>query len=134
MLSEYLLNKRYLAGLATGCIVGIATSWFAEPLYKSTLMSIYGDEFAILTFQCDQAMREHWISRMELAEDPSTSNLTVLRSTEIALLDCNEYDILQKKLIRLGLSDTEIGELVLRASENDPNGMRTVIGIHEIRH
>jgi hypothetical protein len=134
MLLESLLNKRYLYGLVTGCILAIPAAWLAEPVYKSVLLSIYGDKFATLTFQCDQAMREHWIGKMALADNPSPSTISTLKATEIALLDCQDYDLLQKKLLRLGLSDSEIGELVLRAAEQTPQGLRTVIGIHEIRY
>lgn len=134
MLLEFLLNRRYISGLITGCIAGIFAAWLAIPLYKSVLIHVYGDRFATLTFKCDQAMREHWIGKMALADDPSDETIANLNASEIALLDCQEYDLLQKKLLRLGLSDAEVGELVLRASERDPEGFRTVIGIHEIRH
>jgi hypothetical protein len=134
MLLELLLNKRFLSGFVTGCILAIPTAWLAEPFYKGALISIYSDEFATLTFQCDQAMREHWIGKMAVADDPSPSAISALKAAEIALLDCQDYDLLQKKLLRLGLSDSEIGELVLQAAEKTPEGLRTVIGIHEIRY
>lgn len=134
MLLELLLSKRFLLGLVTGCILAIPAAWLAKPLYKGALISIYGDEFATLTFQCDQSMREHWIGKMAVADDPSPSAISKLKAAEIALLDCQNYDLLQKKLFRLGLNDTEIGELVLQAAEQTPEGLRTVIGIHEIRY
>lgn len=133
MLLEFLLNKRFLSGLASGLVLAIPAAWLAEPLYKGAVISIYEDEFAMLTFQCDQAMREHWVGKMTVADDPSPSAISALKSAEVALLDCQDYDLLQKKLLRLGLSDSEIGELVLQAAERDPQGLKTVIGIHEIR-
>ncbi len=134
MLLEFLLNKRYVSGFVTGCVLAIPAAWLGEPFYKGALISIYADEFAKLTFQCDQAMREHWIGKMTVADDPSSIAISALKATEIALLDCQDYDLLQKKLLRLGLSDSEIGELVLHAAEQTPEGLRKMIGIHEIRY
>lgn len=134
MLLELLRSKRFLLGFVTGCILAIPAAWLAKPVYKGALISIYSDEFATLTFRCDQAMREHWIEKMTVANDPSPSAISALKAAEIALLDCQDYDLLQKKLFRLGLNDSEIGELVLKAAEKTPEGLRTVIGIHEIRY
>ncbi len=41
---------------------------------------------------------------------------------------------LQKKLARLGLTESDLGELVLRAAEQNPKGLNTVIEVHEIRY
>lgn len=128
------LNNGKLLWAIIGFLFGILMSWFSQPIYKYFLISVYEQEFSELTFQCDQAMREHWIDKMKLANQPSAEAVATLKSSEIALLDCNLYDLLQKKLMRLGLTEAEIGEMVLRSSESDPNGLQTIIGIHEIRH
>lgn len=127
-------NNQKLLWFAAGSLFGIVMSWFSQPLYKHLLITVYEQEFSELTFQCDQAMREHWIDKMKLANQPSAEAVAILEASEIALLDCNLYDLLQKKLMRFGLNEAEIGEMVLRSSESDPNGLQTIIGIHEIRH
>lgn len=129
-----LLNNPKPTWAVIGFFCGIAVSWFSQPLYKYFLITLYEQEFSALTFQCDQAMREHWIGKMKLANQPSAEAVNTLKASEIALLDCNSYDLLQKKLKRLGLTEAEIGEMVLRSSESDPTGLQTIIGIHEIRH
>lgn len=134
MRSEYRLNKNLLTGLLIGLAVGVAVSWTIVPAYKSLIIALYKNEFAVLTFKCDQSMREHWISKMALGKYPTDDHVAELKAAELGLLDCQDYDLLQKKLLRLGLNESEIGELVLSAAELDPDSLRKVIGIHEIRY
>ena len=128
------LNKRFFAGSLFGFAVGVVFAWAAVPVYKGLIVAVYKPEFATLTFKCDQAMREHWISKMALGSNPTEAHVAELKATELGLLDCQDYDLLQKKLLRLGLSENEIGELVLSAAELNPEALKSVIGIHEIRY
>ena len=134
MRSASLLNKRFLVGCILGFTCGVVFAWLAKPVYRSIMIATYENEFATLTFKCDQAMREHWVSKMLLAESPSNEAVALLKASEIALIDCQDYDLMQKKLARFGLTETDLGELVLRAAEQNPNGLNTVIDVHEIRY
>lgn len=134
MLSELQLNRSFVAGIFAGCMLAVPVSWLGYPIYKSLVISAFQKEFATLTFKCDQAMREHWISKMAVAEQPTETSILALKAAEISLIDCQDYDLLQKRLRRFGLEEAEIGELVLKAAEQSPEGLRTVIGIHEIRY
>ncbi|MEM1048204.1 MAG: TIGR03982 family His-Xaa-Ser system protein [Pseudomonadota bacterium] len=134
MRSALPLNRHLLIGCVSGFIFGVAVAWFAAPVYRSMVIAIYENEFASLTFKCDQAMREHWINKMSLAKKPSNEAVALLKASEIALIDCQDYDLMQKKLARLGLTETDLGELVLRATEQNPRGLKTVIDVHEIRY
>lgn len=115
-------------------MTGVMVSLIAQPAYKSLVMAYWQNKFAKLTFLCDQSMRLHFIAKQKVAASPDEETIKALKAAEIGLLDCQTYDLMQKKLIRFGLTDNEIGEMVLRSAESNANTMRKVVGIHEINY
>ncbi|MBW8639998.1 TIGR03982 family His-Xaa-Ser system protein [Hoeflea sp. WL0058] len=115
-------------------MAGIAVSYLSVPLYKMVLMEIWRDQFSNYTFACDQSMRVHFMAKQKVALDTTESNVDELKAAEIGLLDCQKYDLLQKKMKRWGLSDNEVGEMVLQAAEAESGSLRKVIQIHEIHY
>lgn len=97
-------------------------------------MSINQTRYGELTYKCDSAMRSHYLKKLEVTSDPSLDKLTELERSEIALIDCQDYDILQKKLANWGLRENEIGLMRLRAIEASAAGLKDVVEIHEIRN
>lgn len=115
-------------------IAGILCSFLVEPSYKYFVMKYWQGEFSKRTFQCDQSMRLHYVAKRKVGQNPSEETATALQVAEIGLLDCQTYDLLQKKLVRLGLTENEIGEMVLIAAESNEDSMRKIVGIHEIEY
>jgi hypothetical protein len=120
--------------LVAAFVLGLVASPIAAPLWKSAVIGVSQDGFADLTYKCDHAMREHMIAKQKLNRDPVRENVKNLRAMEIGLLDCQDYDLLRKRLIRWGLSDNEVSEMSLRAVEERADSLKEVIRVHEIRY
>lgn len=116
----------FFVGVAVGQVVPTLWTWgvilVAEPAYQEA------------TYRCDRAMREHLLARQKLAARPSPENAGNLEASEIALIACQDYDLLRKRLMLLGLDETALGYMALRAIEAKAKDLRDVIEIHEIRY
>lgn len=122
--------KALLGGVfLTGVLIGV----LALPLYRSLLVSIYQSEYGKLTYLCDSAMRSHYLAKARTAANPSSETVTALERSELALIDCQDYDLLQKKLQLWGLRENELGFMRLKAIEADAEGLKDVVDAHEIR-
>jgi len=131
MRSASLLNSLLLAvAFFGGVLVGV----FGGPVWKQAVISFAQEQYTTFTYKCDHAMREHLIAKSVLSEAPSIEQVEVLRAAETALIDCNDYDILRKKLIRFGLDDNDLSEMSLIAIEERANSLQQVIDVHEIRY
>ena len=120
--------------ISTVFAAGILTGYLTIPVYKSALLFLWQQEFTELTFLCDQSMREHFVAKQKVASNPSEGTVAKLRSAEISLLSCQDYDLFQKKMIRWGLTDNEVGEMILIATEQRGEDLRRVVRTHEIRY
>lgn len=124
----------FFVGLMVGAFVGVAAAYVGWPLWKLGVMHWHQPEFADRTFDCDNAMRGHLLAKQRLVGSPSEENAHALQSAEIGLLDCQDYDLMRKKLGRWGLTDNELSEMSLLAIEEKGQDLRDVIRIHEIRY
>ena len=52
----------------------------------------------------------------------------------IGLIDCQDYDLLRKRLQLIGLDETALGYMALKAIEAKTTDLQNVIEIHEIRY
>lgn len=120
----------FLAGL----VLGLALAWFATPVYQLVLQAIYRDSFYQLTEGCDAAMRVHLLAKNRLDLTPSTEAVNQLRSAELGLLACQDYDLMRKHLIRLGLDDNALSELTLDFAEARGRDLQLVVETHEFRY
>jgi len=117
-----------------GAAMGLALAFAGEPIWKLGFMRLNQEEFGNLTFGCDNAMRSHLLARQRLVGSPTEENVGALKSAEIGLLECQDYDFMRKRLIRWGLTDNELSEMSLLAIEAKGQDLRDVIRIHEIRY
>ena len=85
-------------------------------------------------FQCDQAMRDHFIAKQAVIVDVSDSAVRNLQAAEVGLLDCHEYDKLRKKLLTWGLSEEDLSLIGLEAMESKAYELQKFVEIHEIRY
>jgi hypothetical protein len=118
----------------SGLSLGILLSLLLSPSWKYGVEYFGQAEFSNLTFKCDNAMRVHFVAKNKVAEQPNELSVQELKASEIGLLDCQEYDLYRKKLIRWGLSENEVSEMALRATEAKGKDLREVIKTHEIRY
>lgn len=117
-----------------GVIAGVLVAYAGAPLWKLGLITINQSQFSELTFECDNAMRGHLLAKQRLVGEPSKDNALALKAAEIGLIDCQDYDLMRKRLIRWGLTDNELSEMSLIAIEKKGRDLRDVIKIHEIRY
>lgn len=115
-------------------LLGAFASNFASPIYRNLVSEIYQDSYGGFVFKCDQAMREHFVAKMRIDQEPISDNSSLLAAAEIALLDCHEYDKLRKKLISLGLTDNDLSAMGLKVIEAREVDLREIVRIHEIRY
>ena len=79
-------------------------------------------------------MREHLITKNELKNNINKNNVDNLRSAELGLLSCHDYDKLRKKLLIWGVSNRELSLLSLEAIEENTKDVRDYIKTHEFRY
>lgn len=120
--------------LIPALVLGIVLGQLTPPLWKSGLIAFAGPQFAELTYRCDRAMREHLIAKMQLSNEPSQKTVKELEFAEVGLLDCQDYDVMQKRLMQWGLDETDLSLLTLKAAEAKGRDLQFVIENHEIRY
>ncbi len=97
-------------------------------------VTVYGDEYKEMMFQCDHVMREHFIAKQLVLATPTEETIRNLEAAEIGLTTCHDYDKLRKKMIGWGVNENELASLGLEAIENRATDIRTFVEIHEIRY
>lgn len=112
---------------------GILIGQIAPPLWRSSLVALAQPSYAKLTYACDRAMREHMLAKFKVAEAPTQETVDLLESAELALLDCQDYDLLRKRLLMWGLTENELSLMMLNAVETDARTLQQVVEAHEIR-
>ncbi|MGH1379167.1 MAG: TIGR03982 family His-Xaa-Ser system protein [Alphaproteobacteria bacterium] len=127
------MNKKTL-GICLGFLTCFVAGMFAQDAKIALIKSVYAEKYTNLVFKCDQAMREHFISKQIVAQKPNKENANALMESEIALIDCQDYDMTRKKLLSFGLNESDLSELGLRAIEEKSEDIRKVVEIHEIRY
>lgn len=132
MFSGYKRNNLII--FVMGAVLGVVAANVFNPIYQNVLQSIYDKEFSRLTEQCDQAMRTHLLAKNSLDIQPSTENVSFLKSAELGLLTCQDYDFLRKKLIRLGVDENTLSEMTLKYIENHASDLQLVIKTHEFSY
>lgn len=120
--------------LAVGFAIGVAATLTAGPVWRGALRWMHESRYAELTFKCDSAMRNHYVAGMSVANNPSDVSVSALKSAEVALIDCQDYDLLQKRLLDWGLTETDLSIMRLESIEADAKGLLDVIETHEIRN
>ncbi|EPX76424.1 hypothetical protein Salmuc_00310 [Salipiger mucosus DSM 16094] len=116
--------------LAGGVLIG----QLAPPLWIWGVILIAEPSYQEATYRCDRSMRAHLLAKQNLEAAPSEETVRELEASEIALIDCQDYDLLRKRLVLLGLDEAALGYMALRAIEAKATDLQDVIGIHEIRY
>ena len=117
--------------IAVFLIFGIGIKLFALPTIAKVL---YADEYKEMVFRCDNVMREHFIAKNKVLTKIDDDAVNNLKAAEVGLIQCHDYDKLRKKLINLGISDSQLGELGLETIEENAGDVRTFVKIHQIKY
>lgn len=113
-------------------IAGMLVAFSFPVIWKKTLIEIYRTQYVELVLLCDGSMREHRIAKQRALNRPDPTTLAVYAASEIALLDCQDYDLFRKKLILYGLDENELSLMSLQAIEARSTDLFDVVNIHEI--
>lgn len=128
------LSRSKIATHALAFAAGIALAWLAFPLWRQALMTWHQDEYGQLVEQCDGAMRDHFQAKQAWATTLDQGTEQNLRSAEIGLVVCQDYDLYQKRLLQWGLREDELAQMRLKAIEARASDLQEVIETHEIRY
>lgn len=115
-------------------LIGVVLGTFIEWPYKELVKGVYFRDYAEHVFECDNAMRTHFIAKAQLTDNPSESQVQSLRSAEVGLVSCHEYDKFRKKLISLGLTENDLSQMGLMAIEESRSALSILVREHEIRY
>ena len=125
--------KRLL--LANFFALTILLSYFAYKEFRPAIIySLYGENYKELMYQCDHAMREHYIAKMALTYETSELLIKNLKAAELGLMNCHEYDKIRKELTSKGLSVNDLQMLGLEALEEKEYELKEFVEIHEFRY
>jgi len=120
----------YALILAGGVLIG----QIIPPLWTWGVILVAEPAYQEATYRCDRSMRAHLLAKQKLEAAPSAETVRDLEASEIALIDCQDYDLLRKRLMLVGLDETALGYMALRAIEAKATDLQDVIEIHEIRY
>lgn len=118
----------------TVAVVSFFCGMFADIPARQLIRYIYQSEYGRLVYICDDAMRSHYIAKNKVLEVPSESALAELEIAEVALLDCQKYDVLRKRLLSFGLTENDLSLISLKYIEEKSTDLMDVVEIHEINY
>ena len=105
-------------------VISLLTYFLYEDYKPAIVYASQGEEYKELMYQCDHAMREHYIAKMALEVEPSDLHIKNLQSSELGLMHCHEYDKVRKSLLAKGLSSSDLQRLGLEALEEKEYELR----------
>jgi len=117
--------------LAIGMVITYGAIEYAIPIGAA---AVWRSDYKALMFKCDHVMRTHFIAKRQVELEPSPNAIKNLEAAELGLLDCHEYDLLRKRMIRLGVSENELAAIGLEALEEKEYELREFVRTHEIRY
>ena len=120
-----------LNALAAVVIIAFGAYRFVVP---EVAVAIYAEKYQDMMFECDHAMREHFIAKQMVIGSVTETTVRNLEATEIGLLTCHDYDMMRNELMQLGVSESRLSILGLEAIEQRATDVRTYVDIHEIRY
>ena len=126
------LNKIFI--LAGGIFIGFIVGQIWDLPYKYVLKQSFLKQYGNHVFHCDNAMKQHFIAKSRLVSSPSAETISSLKSAELGLIDCHEYDKFRKKLITLGLNENDLSEMGLKAIEESRTELNILVKQHEIKY
>lgn len=94
----------------------------------------YADDYKEKMFKCDYAMKEHLIAKNRVIHEKSLGSVERLKLAELGLVDCHSYDLLRKKMLSLGVSESDLSLLGLEIIEAKSEDVRSFVKTHEFKY
>jgi len=117
--------------LAVLVILASAVFHFGGPAFAKMM---WGEEFKSLMYECDHAMKEHYIAKRRVEIDVSDMALKNLDATRLGLMVCHDYDKVNKRLELMGMNREQISDLGLEAIEERNYDLSKFVETHEFRY
>lgn len=115
-------------------VLGIICGQLTPVMWKFALTELMQPAYAEATYRCDRVMREQLFAKQTVNSRPSKETVQALKASELALIDCQDYDLMRKRLIMLGLDENALSYMALQAIESKKHDLQEVVEIHEIRY
>lgn len=115
-------------------VLGVVVGQLVPPLWAWGVILVAEPAYQEATYRCDRSMRVHLLAKQKVEFEPTAETVRGLEASEIALIDCQDYDLLRKRLMLFGLDETALGYMALKAIEAKATDLQDVIEIHEIRY
>ncbi len=112
-------------------IFALAFKEFAVP---KIAVALYGKQYKELVFRCDNVMREHLIAKNGMLSAPSDDAVRTLKASEVGLIECDDYDMMRKKLLSMGVTEADLGRLGLETIEERAKDVRAFVETHQIKY
>ena len=129
-----LFNKKYKSLIILIFVFGVLLGSLWNYPFKLVVTSIYQNDYGKHMYRCDSSMRDHFIAKSKINNSINDENIENLRRTEVALIDCHDYDKLRKKLLKIALSSDDLSYMGLKAIEKKGVDIENLVRIHEIRY
>lgn len=125
--------RNSFASHSLALLVGLALAWLAMPLWRSGIMAVHQNDYALLVEQCDLAMRDHFQAKRSIKLSSAAKTTPSHEASEMGLIICQDYDLYQKRLMQWGLRESELAQMRLKAIEARASDLEDIVDIHEIR-
>ena len=117
--------------IATLSCIGLGVKFLLMPIIAK---SVFKEEYKVLMFKCDNVMRDHLIAKNRVIYEKSEMALQQLKSAEMGLMSCHDYDKLRKRMKIWGVTDNELAFMGLEAIEENSKDLMKHVEIHEIKY
>lgn len=125
-------NKLVVLNLLTALVVLAGAVFYVGGPAIAKMM--WGEEYKSLMYECDHAMKEHYIAKRQVEIDVNEMALKNLEATRLGLMVCHDYDKLNKKLRGMGMDSDQMSALGLEAIEERNYDLNKFVEIHEFRY
>jgi len=123
------VKRVFLSVLILGTAFSIVL--YGPPLFAA---ATWGGEYKNLMYECDFAMKEHFIAKQAVEANVDAFSVANLEASESSLVVCHDYDKLRKKLLTFGLNETHLSLLGLQVMEEKNSELSEFVSIHEIKY
>jgi hypothetical protein len=121
----------FLNILASLSCLALGVKYVGAPLYAQYF---YANEYKDTMFKCDYAMKEHLIAKNRVIHEKSLGSVERLKLAELGLIDCHSYDLLRKKMLSWGVSESDLSLLGLEIIEAKSEDVRSFVKTHEFKY
>jgi len=111
--------------------IGLGVKFLLMPTIAK---SLFKEEYKVLMFKCDNVMRDHLIAKNRVIYEKSEMAQRQLKSAEMGLISCHEYDKLRKRMKIWGVTDNELALMGLEAIEKNTKDIMKHVEIHEFKY